>query len=235
MNVVNQLRQLQLQQSTQAFKARGSQITRCDQCLQAKAYCLCTWQLYLQSSIDFILLMHPKEPYKTSNTGRLIAAMFPDNTEAFMWSRTDLPARFFDMLEDSNRHPVLLYPPNDSQLAPTNIVPSKKKTTVIILDGTWKQAARMAKLSPYLQNIPRVSLDINGVQSFDYLRQSQHKAQLSTAQAAACLLNQAGEKANGFALAHYATLLNHHTRCARENKPIEPITSHQYLHERKKS
>ena len=228
MNAVNQLRQQQLANSQQSFKARGSHTRRCECCLQAQTYCISPWQLRLNTAVNFILLMHPKEPYKSSNTGRLIAELFPQNTQALIWSRTDMP---MDFIEQTQREPnlALLYPAGESDKT-VNIAALDRPLSVILLDGTWKQAARMARLSPYLQQLPKINLEIP--EEHDYLRTSQTPQQASTAHAAAELLHQLGENDNSAALKHYVTLLNEHTRAARDCRPITLGKSHEYLSQR---
>lgn len=107
---------------------------------------------------------------------------------------------------------------------------------IILLDGTWKQAARMANLSPWLQNIPRLTLsNIDNKENTDssYIRKSLSPHQLSTAQSAARVLQQYGETENALALDHYFSVFNQHCLATRANKAPTISDSHHYLHNMK--
>jgi DTW domain-containing protein YfiP len=223
--------------SQKEFKARGSSVTRCINCLMAEFACFCQWKVNLSSSLHFVLIMHSKELYKPTNSGRLIADLFPHSTNIFLWSRTDIDQRLISILSDKARQPILLFPetePTNQQqtqaisLGSTdNTVANNKPITLILLDGTWKQAARMARLSPWLKNIPRLAIEPNTNDT--YIRQAASKQQLSTAQAASYALNYFDETQNAKALRHYFSVFNHHCVATRANKTPTITSSHDFL------
>lgn len=247
---INQLRIESLSSCTRPFNARGSIVKRCTQCQLALFACLCPWRLIRTSNIHFILLMHRKELYKTTNTGQLIADLLPGSTSAYLWSRTEPDSLLLKKISDTSRRVVLLFPEPHGKL---NKVPIKANEmtachrekvdelplTVILLDGTWKQASRMANLSDWLQDIERLPIKIshtlNGVNHTDltlkenYIRKAQHEHQLSTAQAAACVLREYGDNENADLLEHYFSVFNQHCIATRRNITPTVTDSHRFL------
>ncbi|MGH1485754.1 MAG: tRNA-uridine aminocarboxypropyltransferase [Cellvibrionaceae bacterium] len=238
----NQLVIEQRQQATKIFKARGSQVSRCHHCHMALTACFCAWKVKLSSTLNFIILLHPKELYKPTNTGRLICDLFPHSSTAFTWSRTNTDDALIKQLNDDSRQLLLLFPENDNDKQKMDIEQEHateseeikhKPLTLIVLDGTWKQAARMAKLTPYLQGIPRLNIasgpNVDTDNSINYVRKPLSDAQLSTAQAVAEALHLYGETDNAEALKHYFSIFNQHCLATRANKPPTITTSHHYL------
>ena len=249
-NAVDRLRDYCQTLSTRSFSARGSLVVRCEQCHLAKFACLCPWQLSMPSKIEFILLMHRKEVYKTTNTGRLIADMFPDSTHAFLWDRTEPSTALVQQLNNKQRNIMIVFPDNhhvqstSEHKTQATERETKKKTheektknnehaalTVVLLDGTWKQASRMMRLSPWLQHLPRLALTVNKPKNH-YIRQAKHQDQLATAQAAAYILEQHNETDAARCLEHYFSIFNQHCIATRRN--ITPIIgeSHNFLKRR---
>jgi len=229
--------------ATRPFTARGTSVARCTQCRLAKFACLCQWQVSINTSVHFILLMHRKEVYKTTNTGRLIEDLFPEQTRAFLWDRTAPAPALIHALTDTERHTVILYP-NENTISLTNQNTGfetgvsegnddhKKPLTVVLLDGTWKQASRMARLSPWLQGIPTISIkpaESQDGNTIRYVRQAQQPEQLSTAQAAACILDNTGDTVAATALRHYFSVFNQHCQSTRSNVPPTVGESHHFL------
>lgn len=247
-----QLREASLSTCTKAFKARGSIVKRCSNCQLALFACMCSWQLTRNSDIRFILVVHRKELYKTTNTGRLIADLFPESTSAYLWSRTEPDLQLLAEIKDSSRQLALLFPEKQEKaLKPSESKPSLKpaeqkpaqqqKTlderplTVILLDGTWKQASRMANLSAWLQGIERIGINTKEIsqEQVSYIRKADHDFQLSTAQAAACILREQGKLENAELLEHYFSVFNQHCKATRSNIPPAISSSHIALEQAK--
>lgn len=191
--------------STKPFKARGFRVERCENCRLASAHCICQWRQQCDSSVGFLLLMYDSEVLKPSNTGRLIADMIPENY-AFLWSRTEVDAELLAVLNDPQWQPFVVFPQDyateNQQI--TNSVPplsSNKKPLFIMLDGSWREAKKMFRKSPYLNELPVLSIDLGTLAIEDKASQYQiRKAnvpnQLATAEVAAHILDLAGERDN---------------------------------------
>ncbi|GHE86870.1 tRNA-uridine aminocarboxypropyltransferase [Thalassotalea profundi] len=191
--------------STKPFKARGFRVERCENCRLASAHCICQWRHQCHSGVGFLLLMYDAEVLKPSNTGRLIADIIPE-CFAFIWSRTEVDPSLLSILNDSQWQPFVVFPQDyatESQQI-TNCVPTlpnNKKPLFIMLDGSWREAKKMFRKSPYLNQFPVLSIDLNHLAIEDknsqyQIRKAINPNQLATAEVASHILNLAGENQN---------------------------------------
>jgi DTW domain-containing protein YfiP len=237
MNSYHQLRQVCLANSTREFNARGKSVIRCQNCQLAIKACICHWRPQTQISCEFILLMHREELFKPTNTGRLIADIFPKQTQAFCWQRTQPDDNLLAILSDLRRINVIVFPDEsteDSTSPPVTIdeffVQSNqdKIITFILLDGTWKQSGRMFHLSRWLDNIPCVSLPDVTTKSYA-VRKSHLENYLSTAEAAALCLDLVGDNLSADLLRDYFNIFNQHYLATRGGYAPETTEIHQRL------
>ena len=111
------------------------------------------------------------EPLKPSNTGWLVADVLPDTT-AFSWSRTAVDPALLDLLADPQWQAYLVFPGEFA--APERVVTalltakpdgdgggngaangsSDKRPLFVLLDGTWSEARKIFRKSPYLNRLP---------------------------------------------------------------------------------
>ncbi|WP_445494684.1 tRNA-uridine aminocarboxypropyltransferase [Photorhabdus sp. SF281] len=221
-NAVFQLRQQRLARSTRPFRARGCRIERCPYCLLPQKNCLCDTIEPANATSRFCLIMFDTEPMKPSNTGKLIADILPD-TQAFLWSRTAPDPQMLAAIQNPSRQPYLIFPESYTQ-PPRKVyrhIPSDSKPPLfIMLDGTWPEARKIFRKSPYLDDIPLLS--INSAAKADYLlRVSAREEQHCTAEVAATILEQAGD------LVASQRLLTHFSYFHQQylaGKPHHPIT-----------
>jgi DTW domain-containing protein YfiP len=212
-NQFHLLRERCIAESTTEFTARGKSVIRCERCQLAAYACICAWQPQLVARAEFVLLLHRIEVFKPTNTGRLIADLFPAQTHAFCWSRTEPEQALLDLLSDENRQCFIVFPADTpeakakSRKVFTEIPTNDKIKTFILLDATWKQSGRMFHLSRWLENVPCVSLP-EGVLRGYAVRKSHQDDYFSTAEAAALCLQMAGEQANSDVLLDYLQLFN---------------------------
>ncbi|HBO22641.1 MAG TPA: DTW domain-containing protein [Providencia sp.] len=220
-NAVYHLRQKRLALSTKPFKARGCRVKRCQYCLLPIRQCFCAQTVPMNAKSQFCLIMFDGEVFKPSNTGKLIADILP-NTLAFQWSRTDPDTQLLSVLQDPTRQPYLIFPESYAQsqrivVNQPNI--SNKPALFILLDGTWPEASKMFRKSPYLDNIPLLS--INTKARTDYLlRTPSREEQHCTAEIAATVLELAGDMDASKQLFTHFNLFRHKYL---EGKPSHPI------------
>ncbi|PCI63256.1 MAG: DTW domain-containing protein [Gammaproteobacteria bacterium] len=210
MNAVQRLYQQRKSISTKAFKARGFKVIRCEQCRVSQEYCICALKPKTTSNSGFVLLMYDTEVLKPSNTGRLIADIIP-NTYAFLWSRTQVNDDLIALLNDPQWQPFIVFPSqyaDESRQVFEDTLPAltNKKPLFIMLDGSWREAKKMFRKSPYLAKFPMVSFtpegideisDQNGEVSSRYqIRKAMVNNQLATAEVAAKVLTMANENYN---------------------------------------
>ena len=204
-NAVLRLRAERLARATRPFLARGNRIHRCQRCLLPLKQCLCATLKPAAAASRFCLVMFDTEPMKPSNTGRLIADILPD-TEAFQWSRTEPPQALLDLVADAQYQPMVVFPA--SYAGPERQVldspPPGKPPLFIMLDGTWPEARKMFRKSPWLDNLPLISVDLSRVSAYS-LREVHAEGQYCTAEVAIALLDLANDTGAASALSQHFT------------------------------
>ncbi len=205
LNAVLALRHLRLQHSTRPFRARGCRVLRCERCLLPRRRCLCDTIMPQQASSRLCLVMFDAEPLKPSNTGRLIADILP-TTQAFLWSRTEPDPAMLAAVTDPLRQPYVVFPAgpmSGERYVVNHVVPDARPPLFILLDGTWPEAGKMFRKSPWLADFPVLSLDLPSVSQYG-LHGSHGEGHHCTAEVAVALLTLAGDRAAADALmAHF--------------------------------
>ncbi len=111
----------------------------------------------------FIFLMSPKEFKITkANTGRLTHLCLP-NSELHMGLEFDDHVLVQKTLSDPQNYCVLLYPgktatdlSDPAQIPTLGAQLSQRRLVVILIDATWRGARSIHRLSPSLQQLPRI-------------------------------------------------------------------------------
>ena len=205
-NAVLRLRTERLAKSTRPFLARGSRAIRCQSCLLPVRNCICATREIHQAASRFCLVMFDTEPMKPSNTGRLIADVLPD-TQAFMWSRTETDPALIAAISDPARQAYVVFPASFAEPPRqvfTEVPAGSKPPLFIMLDGTWNEARKMFRKSPYLDNLPVISVDLSRLSAYR-LREAQAAGQYCTAEVAIALLDMAGDTGAAAGLGEHFT------------------------------
>jgi len=197
MHAVHQLYFKRKSQATKPFRARGCKVNRCQYCQLAMDNCICDIRVQTGSKCKFVLLMHDIEVLKPSNTGRLIADVIPD-TEAYLWSRTTVDNKLLQTLKDERYQPYVVFPEeyifdNRPVVNKLDSLSTSKTPLFVMLDGSWQEAKKMFRKSPYLTNMPVISLSNDTLEALSFkseyfLRKASKVGQLSTAEVASLLL-----------------------------------------------
>ncbi len=206
MHAVQQLHQYRKSLSTTTYKSRGQRVIRCELCRLAKQFCICELAPKVDSQAGFLLLMYDTEVLKPSNTGKLIADLIPDSF-AFLWSRTEVNPEIIALLEDPIWQPMIVFPKayvgEEREIFDNEItLTSGKRPLFIMLDGSWREAKKMFRRSPYLQHLPVVSFtpkvpeNEEEISSRYQIRLAANNTELATAEVAAQILSLAGEQTN---------------------------------------
>jgi len=106
--------------------------------------------------------MHPQEAKKIRNgTGRL-AHLILSNSEIFFGLDFSIHPKVQDLLADERYNPFILYPGKTSkdisEYDPEQLSENGKIPLVFVIDGTWKAAKKMMKMSQNLHDLPRISI-----------------------------------------------------------------------------
>ena len=197
-HAIHKLYQQRLSRCTRPFLARGGRIERCSNCMLLPHLCICDLKKTVSSDSAFLLLMYDDEILKPSNTGRLIADLIPD-TYAFIWSRTQPAPQLLQLLKDPKWQPIVIFPEEyatqDRVMRQYRKPDNNKRPLFILLDGSWAQAKKMFRKSPYLNDFPVLSFSPETISRY-LVRKAVKDNQLATAEVAGRVLEFIGESDN---------------------------------------
>jgi DTW domain-containing protein YfiP len=222
-HAVSRLRAERLARSAKPFLARGgSTREKCEGCRLPLTHCLCASRANVPTRAGVCLLMADIEPLKPTNTGWLVADVVPD-TFAFGWARTEVDPALLALLADPQWQPFVVFPGEYAE--PARVVegvPSDgaKRPLFVLLDGTWSEARKMFRKSPYLDSLPVLSLRPEQVSSY-VLRRSRRDDHFCTSEVAALCLALAGEARASRVLEATLDVFTHHYVKARDQLPPE--------------
>jgi DTW domain-containing protein len=191
----HRLYQHRLNLSTKIFNARGSRVIRCQYCQVAASNCICAYQPDIELNISALILVSENEVFKPSNTGRLIADVIKQ-CEIYQWDRTNPDPEMLELLSDNRYQPMVIFPSdyvdNTERLLLHPITINNGKTPLLIfIDGSWREARRIFRKSPYLDHIPVLSIAPQQLSQY-VMRRSDNEQHLSTAEVACAVLEQLG-------------------------------------------
>ncbi len=239
-HAVSRLRAVRLAASAKPYVARGSSLVRCANCRLVASHCVCALQPRVSTRAGVCLIMGDIEALKPSNTGWLVADMVTD-TWAYGWSRTAVDAGLLALLADPQWQPYVVFPGEFARpervvtaLPPATDTPSapgaSRKPLFVLLDGTWSEARKMFRKSPYLDHLPVLSLHPEDMVSNYRLRRSTRETHFCTAEVAALCLALAGEHRAGSALAAWFDVFSEHYLSLRLSAPLNRESeAHQRL------
>jgi DTW domain-containing protein YfiP len=224
-HAVSRLRAERLARSTKPFLARGGNALRCDDCRLPTVYCMCSMRRSVPSHAGMCLLMADIEPIKPSNTGWLIADIVPD-TFAFSWARTEVNPALLQLLADPQWQPYVVFPAefvDASRVVHTVDEASTKRPLFVLLDGTWAEARKMFRKSPYLNHLPILSLHPDQISRYR-LRRSSREDHFCTAEVAALCLELSQDTSASHMLNAYLDLYSERYLLAKRNRVMPSTT-----------
>lgn len=130
---------------------------RCERCRMHEERCLCEFIPSYELETRLVLVMHCRETEKPTATGPLALAALK-NSELHLQG---LPHQPLDLthLHEQGRRVVVLFPADDAvELTPQFRAQDPRPVTLVVPDGNWRQASRVPKRVPGLQNAERVVL-----------------------------------------------------------------------------
>ena len=225
-HAVARLRAARLDRSSKPFLARGGiKGARCDGCRLVPSHCMCHLRPSLSTQAGVCLLMADIEALKPSNTGWLVADVLAE-TYAFGWARTETDPALLALLADPQWQPYVVFPAE--YVAPERVVQavqeasgsSAKRPLFILLDGTWPEARKMFRKSPYLDLFPVLSLSPSQLSRYQ-LRRSRRDDHFCTSEVAALCLELAGEVLVAETLDAYLDVYTHHYLRAKQQLPVQ--------------
>ena len=102
--------------------------------------------------------MHHRERYLTTNTARLARLCLP-RCEIRLRGLGPNTLDLSDLIHEEGKVSLLLFPSEDAHvLSPEYLEKIKMPIKLIVPDGSWRQASKVAKREAELKNIDRVTL-----------------------------------------------------------------------------
>ncbi len=164
-----------------------------------------------KKAFEIVLVYHPEEIIKQSNTGHVVQRNLPAHTKEIIWHRNTIESKVAELNEEFET--VLLYPSQEAiplshyyqgnletlslnhENQPSNLddfsFVSQKKLRLLVVDGTWQQAQKMMAQSPVLRALQHVKL-VHVPKSQYILRKNQKPLGLCTLEAIAEAISELG-------------------------------------------
>lgn len=191
--------------------------------------CVC-WLAEQQTvNARFVLLLHPNEPFRPSNTAGLIRQVIPA-TDCFVWHRKTPPQALLHLLQDPNYRPWLIFPADRPELAqrskPWQQNNDGRTDLFLIPDGTWKEVRKMVRQSPWLAELDILAFQPEQTTKYK-LRRNPDLDHLCTAEIACQLLTLISEQPASAALSqHFERFLQqYHAWQHHQPRPYLPPKS----------
>jgi DTW domain-containing protein YfiP len=144
-----------------------------------ESLCICAMVPKLETRTRLVVLMHRAEKRKSTNTGALAAKCIA-NSEIMVRGVEDHPSAF---VTGPETQPLLLFPHEDA-VPLDRFAHADKPITLVVPDGTWRQASKVRARVSGLRDVPCVRLPLES-ESIYRLRAESHTDRLSTIEAIA--------------------------------------------------
>ena len=145
-----------------------------------ESLCICALIPRIETRTRLVLFIHRSEDRKPTNTGRL-ATQCLANSEVRVRGQEEHPSAAYAW--DASTRPLLLFPHEDA-VPLAELAVCDRPTTLIVPDGTWRQASKVRQRLPGLRDVPCVWLPA-GAPSTYRLRAEAHEEGLATIEAIA--------------------------------------------------
>jgi len=163
---------------------RHKQSSRCIGCRLHPEACICATVPSLTLETWLVLVVHRREFKKTTNTGVLGLRALTRSALA-VWGDADAPFDAPPVLAEPERRALVLTPSDDAVvLTPEWRAAHPGPYTLVVPDGTWRQAMKMPRRVPELADLTRVKL-APGPSTRSQLREETHPWGLATFEAIA--------------------------------------------------
>ncbi len=167
----------------------------CNDCGLPTNTCICDRIPRLKTHVQLWILSTEKEFSRPSNTARLLKRMNPESTDIYLWERTREPVALLEKIRSGLFEPYLLFPAEteEDRARCVTSVTAQKCPAFLIIDGTWQEARKIVRKSPYLKELPLISLNPVTHSAFN-LRRGVKPGNLCTLEAAMEVIRMSGEQ-----------------------------------------
>jgi DTW domain-containing protein YfiP len=152
---------------------RSRRLSRCGTCGLNEELCGCAALPRLEARTEVVVLLHRLERFKSSNTGKLAARMLARG-QAIVASEP------IELAPSAGSYVLF---PHASAISLAD-AQARGLTRLIVPDGTWPQAGRLARRDPRCAGLPCVTLETDRPSAYG-LRRSDRPSALSTLEAIA--------------------------------------------------
>jgi DTW domain-containing protein YfiP len=161
-------------------------------CLRPQRTCLCQWVTPVAHATEVLILQHPLEALHAKNTARLLHLSLAHSCLVVgeVWEPAALASPRFSVLlypKDAAHPAHPAFPSGTDHVHPPWPAPAQLR--LVVLDATWRKSRKMLHLNPWLQALPRLSLD-SAAPSAYRIRKAHKTGQLSTLEATCAALAQ---------------------------------------------
>ena len=163
--------------------SRSKRTLRCAACRMHREDCLCALVPRLDLKTRVVVIMHCREWKRPTASAPLFTLAAP-NSEIRLRGRKDMP--FDDKgIVVPDRRTWLLYPgENATVLSPDLVQEDPRPVTLVVPDGSWRQASKVGQREPVLAGVSQIVLPDMGPSSYR-LRNEPKEGGLSTFEAIA--------------------------------------------------
>ena len=155
---------------------------RCERCELSPRWCVCAGIEAVECRLQVDVLMHHREQWRPTSTGRLINRVVP-GSRGHVYQH-DIPLRPAEIMRPGKTL-WILHPLGE----PIAVVPPPGELQVLLLDGSWGESAAMMKTVETWGR--RISLPMSGESRY-WLRAQQGTGLFSTVEALIFLLGAVG-------------------------------------------
>jgi len=186
----------------------------CGGCQRPVSVCLCPHLSRIRAETRVVVLQHPREATVPIGTVRLLELGL-EQIERHVGVSFDDESPAVRSLLAAKAPPILLFPGDGARDLAEE--PPELPVTLVTIDGTWWQAQKILKRSPYLAGLPRYSLTPKEPSRYRIRREPAREC-VSTIEAVVQALGLLEGDANPFSklLAPFEALVEHQLRYARE-------------------
>ena len=159
---------------------RDNPMHRCARCAMHGSLCVCALVPRLETKTRLMLVIHRTEVRKPTNTGRLAASCLV-NHAIVVRGHEGAPTPPF--VPEPGTQPLFLFP-HEGARPLADFARSTMPVTLVVPDGTWRQASKVRARVAGFRDVPCVSLPIEEP-SIYRLRSEAHAHGLATIEAIA--------------------------------------------------
>ncbi len=152
----------------------------CRRCLRPESFCVCSGLGPIPSRTRVLLLQHPREA-RLAICSAWLTRIALENAELHRGLRFEGSPRVAELAARGGA--ALLFPGPEAR--PAHELAASPPEVLVVIDGTWLQAAKMLEVNPTLAALPRVTLAPGHESGYGALRREPEAGHLSTIEAVA--------------------------------------------------